>query len=332
MLEKRELKEANAAKEEARRNMRTVAELAGEFLARLVDGKLKRPAMVRQRVEKHISQSPIGGMPVDQVAPLHIDGLLQGIVQRGHKRLANDVLGWLKRIFDYAVVRHFVAHNPAAAFRAGDAGGKAVARERALGLDEVAALLAAMGEARRFAPENGMAVRLLLLLGVRKMELLGARWEEFDLDAGVWTLPAARSKTAAAIRIPLCPSAVSLLRPLRALAGTSRFVFPRRAGKGDWHMGESTLNVALYGVEAGIEPFTVHDLRRTVRTQLGALRIPPHICERCLNHRVGGVEGVYDRYDYFEERREALGAWANVLAGLESGGKVVPIGRAKAGA
>jgi integrase len=57
-----------------------------------------------------------------------------------------------------------------------------------------------------------------------------------------------------------------------------------------------------------MEHFTVHDLRRTCRSLLASLRVPRHIAERCLNHKLRGVEEIYDRYDYFDERKEALNA------------------------
>lgn len=86
------------------------------------------------------------------------------------------------------------------------------------------------------------------------------------------------------------------------------------------HMGQDTLNRAiskLFGREPGKKPqpenkmgdlaeFTVHDLRRTCRSLLAAAGVPGHIAERCLNHKLKGIEGIYDRYDYFEERKEAL--------------------------
>lgn len=84
-------------------------------------------------------------------------------------------------------------------------------------------------------------------------------------------------------------------------------------------MGSDTLNRAiakLFGIETGrkiqppnhmgdIEYFTVHDLRRTCRSLLASLSVPSHVAERCLNHKLKGVESIYDRYDYFEERKEA---------------------------
>lgn len=65
-----------------------------------------------------------------------------------------------------------------------------------------------------------------------------------------------------------------------------------------------------------LEHFTVHDLRRTCRSLLASIGIPGHVAERCLNHKLKGVEGIYNRHDYFEERKEALNQLAQKLAPL----------------
>jgi integrase len=74
---------------------------------------------------------------------------------------------------------------------------------------------------------------------------------------------------------------------------------------------ESTLGVAISKVKRGLPHFTVHDFRRTTRMHLAALGVEQHVAERCLNHKVKGVEGVYNRHDYFEARRRALEAWGS---------------------
>ncbi|HEI0782943.1 TPA: integrase, partial [Escherichia coli] len=63
----------------------------------------------------------------------------------------------------------------------------------------------------------------------------------------------------------------------------------------------------------------VHDFRRTARTHLAALGVDPVVAERCLNHRIKGVEGIYNRHQYFNERRHALELWADLLVALEQG-------------
>ena len=77
--------------------------------------------------------------------------------------------------------------------------------------------------------------------------------------------------------------------------------------------------------EAGLEHFTIHDLRRTCRSLLASIRIPSHVAERCLNHKLKGVEGIYNRHDYLDERREALEKLADILAPIvDSQPNVVP--------
>jgi len=96
------------------------------------------------------------------------------------------------------------------------------------------------------------------------------------------------------------------------------------------HIQESTLPVALAKVRAelpDVPNFTIHDFRRTARTHLAALGVDPVVAERCLNHRIRGVEGIYNRHQYFDERRVALTQWANLLVALEAGAdyNVTPI-------
>ena len=88
------------------------------------------------------------------------------------------------------------------------------------------------------------------------------------------------------------------------------------------HIQESTLPVALAKVKQampGVPNFTIHDLRRTARTHLEALGVNPIVAERCLNHRIKGVEGIYNRHQYLNERREALAMLGNLMETLERG-------------
>ena len=81
-------------------------------------------------------------------------------------------------------------------------------------------------------------------------------------------------------------------------------------------------------VEHGIAHFTLHDLRRTMRTHLAALGVPSQVAERCLGHELRGVEGTYNTQDYLCERRAALEKWTAVLLEIELGRtRVTPIRR-----
>ena len=211
--EKQERKKAALAKLNADQSAVMVAQIADDYFERMILGRWKHPNIVRSRIERDIKPH-IGGLAVDAVKPMHIDAMLQAIVRRGAPTIANDALRWTRRIFDYAIKRHLVQYNPVAAFDLADAGGREVARERALSRDELARLFEAMRTAKGFTYENTLTVKLLLMLAVRKQELTAARWAEFDLDHAVWHLPGGRTKTGADLDIPLPDSAVACLREL----------------------------------------------------------------------------------------------------------------------
>lgn len=337
--EKKERKQEAAAKIDAVRNAVTVAMLADQYLTARIIGRWKHPNIVRSRIERDIKPA-IGSLTLADVRPSHIDAMLKGIVKRGAPTMATDVLRWVKRMFDYAIKREMVLTNPAAAFDPSDAGGKEDVRQRWLTRAELVRLLGAMKVAKGWAHENTLTVKLLLMLANRKSELIEAPIKEFDLDEAVWHLPAERTKTGMAIDIPLPHQAVEALRELVRLAGESAWLLPARKMQSRMipHIDVNTVNAAmaksirpLMGDEC--ERFTMHDFRRTARTHLEALGTQPHIAERCLNHKLKGVVGIYNRHDYFEERKAALQAWADLLTELEAGdsGKVVPIKRKKAG-
>lgn len=335
--EKQERKREAVAKIEAEQNAVTVAMLADEYFERNILGRWKHPNIVRSRIENDIKPN-IGKMKADAVKPRDIDAMLKTIIKRGAPTMASDVLRWTKRIFDFGIKRHSIEFNPAAAFDLSDAGGKEEARDRWLTHDEIASLFQAMRDkAGTFTMENRCAVRLLLLLAVRKEELLAAPWSEFDLDNAVWHLPEERTKTSVAIDIPLPRLAVETLQELKRLACGSAYVFPAKKMQHRMvpHISLDTLNAALSKHikpllrEAGIPNFTIHDFRRTARTHLAALGVDPFTAERCLNHKIKGVEGIYNRHAYFDERSRALNLLASFIEKAEKGEawNVVPLKR-----
>lgn len=337
--EKKERRQDAIDKIESARSAVTVSQLADQYLTARIIGRWKHPNIVRSRIERDIKPA-IGSLALADVRPSHIDAMLKGIVKRGAPTMATDVLRWVKRMFDYAIKREMVLTNPAAAFDPSDAGGKEEARQRWLTRAELVRLLGAMKIAKGWAHENTLTVKLLLMLANRKSELIEAPIKEFDLAEAVWHLPAERTKTNTAIDIPLPRQAVDALRELVRLAGESAWLLPARKMQSRMipHIDVNTVNAAmaksirpLMGEEC--ERFTMHDFRRTARTHLEALGTQPHIAERCLNHKLRGVVGIYNRHDYFEERKAALQAWADLLTELEAGdsGKVVPIKGKKAG-
>jgi len=311
-------------------------ETLNDFVDKYLDDQtqLKHPKIPRQSYDKHV-RLEIGHLPIDRISAIQIYDLLKSVKQgrrtgKPAPTVANRLLRFLKRVFNLAFTLKKVPFNPAAAFTIKEAGGSEFDRQRALELDEISTFFAAMRNTDNLGRENELAFKLLLVLLVRKNELLQARWTEFNLDAKLWRLPQKRSKTSNAHRIPLPEIAVEWLRELKVRAYQSEYVFPARRIQSRKlpHVSSDTLNVALTRVKHGLEHFVVHDLRRTGRTHLARLRTLPHVGESCLNHKQKGIIGTYNIFDYFEERKEALDKWANEIAKIDNG-NVVSIESAK---
>lgn len=313
------------------------AVLAERWYESEIKPRLKHPQVVRRALDKYLLPK-LGRKTAQDITAGDCAALLDG-VRRDHPAAANDLLRYLKALFAFARRRHIVISSPVADFSTRlDAGGAEVARERALSQDELTTLFAAIRETPTFGGDNALAIKLLLALCVRKGELFAARWDEFDLEGdetrgAVWRLPAERTKTGTAIEIPIVAMVAAWLRTLQTLAMGSPYVFPARRRdprSRHEHVGLDTLNVAMSRLKLKIPPFTLHDLRRTARTHLAALGIRSEVAERCLNHKLRGVEGTYNQHDYFAERRNALETWTALLVEIDSGkNRVVPINGGK---
>ncbi|HWS69402.1 MAG TPA: integrase arm-type DNA-binding domain-containing protein, partial [Steroidobacteraceae bacterium] len=245
--EARENTQADLAKIQATRaGAYTVSDLLDDYLkqyatktvkVRQPDGRLatvkvprwKHPEIVHARIERDI-RPELGEIPVDEVKVHHVQVMLNKIVERGARTTANDVLRWTRKIFDYAINQEKTtqARNPANQLTDEEAGGEESARDRKLSPDEIVKFFAAMRKTPGFSIQNFHTFKLLLLLAVRKSELVMARVDEFDLKAAIWKLPVGRTKTEAAIDIPLPAAAVKALRELVRLGEGSDYLLPAR--------------------------------------------------------------------------------------------------------
>jgi len=290
--------------------MKVVDELAEDWLSDC-SRRLKYPNIPKRIYEKDISPS-IGQIPIDQVTPLDVRECIRKITKSGRPSIANDALLYCKQLFRHGIKLNLLQNNPAEAFTVNDAGGIEKSRSRFLSLEEISKIFVSFNTHRgQFARENSLAVALLISLGVRKGELIGAVWSEIDSKSKLWTIPKNRSKNGLAIAIPLSAEVLEWFRELHVRACGSPYVFPkRRASKRNDHISPDTLNAAIQKLhrekKLAVDHFTVHDFRRTCRSLLASEGVSGHVAERCLNHKLKGVEGIYDRYDYLDERREAL--------------------------
>jgi len=309
--------------------MEDVRGLGQLWYERFILKKIKNPAVVERVLRRHV-YPVIGKLAINVVRPHHIDGVLTKIVEAGAPTVANDAMRYLFRMFHFAAKRRWTESNPVAGFDITDAGGTETPRERWLSFEDLTTLAQDMRKTVNFGRNNELAVWLLLALCVRKMELLSAKSADFDIERGLWKLQPSRTKTRSYIEIPLAPQVIAWLEEARIFACGSEYLFPARRlirmKNGQHrtnrfeHVGPDTLNVALKRLPLkGIEHFTVHDMRRTARTHLGALGVDPFVAERALNHKLRGTQGIYDRHDYLPQRRQALHQWAELLGAISRG-------------
>jgi integrase len=160
---------------------------------------------------------------------------------------------------------------------------------------------------------------MLLLTGARHREVSEAPWSEMNLGKAIWTIDQARFKSNAEHVVPLTDDALALLNGLPRFRRGDH-VFSTTFGEKPTVISDKIKNqidrrmTEILGRE--LRPWKVHDLRRTARSHLSALKIPDHICEMVLGHGRTGIARVYDRHRYQDELREALMRWAARLRSI----------------
>lgn len=245
---------------------------------------------------------------VPDIGKSDVNEVIEGIMQRGKPAAARHAFAAVRKFFNWAVDQGLVETSPCAGMKPP---AKHNSRDRVLSDDELARLWQASVASTDTAH---VVIRLLVLTGQRCGEVCGMSWEELDLAERVWTIPGTRTKNHRPHSVPLTPAAVAIIE---AVPDTGRLLFPAR-GKPDQPYAGYTKGKAALDAAAGVTGWTIHDLRRTAATGMARLGIQPHVVERILNHvsgTFGGVAGVYNRFKYEEEMREALRAWeASVMA------------------
>jgi integrase len=259
--------------------------------------------------------APWGKRPITEITANEIATLIRAKAEDTPAQ-ARNLLGYAKRLFGWAVDHQHEYHiqqNPAENLRAVKLVGKKVMRQRVLSDDELREVWTAAEETEY---PYGPLFRMLILTGQRKSEVGDATWSEFDLDKRLWTIPPERMKMAAAHVVPLSDDAMALLASLpRFKQGSFLFstTFGVRPANG-FSKSKERLD-ELIG-ESVTAKWVIHDLRRTMRTNLSALPIPDMVRELMIAHAQPGLHQVYDQYSYLEEKRIGFQLWAAKLRSI----------------
>jgi integrase len=328
-------KRGAAEEAEVARKENTFAAVAEAFIKRHAS-KLRQGHVTEGIIRRELI--PVWGeRPIAAITRRDVLKLADAILDRGgaqppagaHRAsggpfAARHALSVTRTLFNWAIERDIISASPCDRIKAKNLlGDVSLERDRVLVDDE---LRAVWNAAAQTDYPYGPLVRVLMLTGQRRDEIASARWDELDLDRATLTIGAGRMKAKAGHAVPLTPAAVEILAGLpRFTAGP--FIFSGRDGAAPFS-GFSKCKARLDRAAGNIAPYTLHDLRRTVRTRLAELGVTPFIAELVLAHTPKGVHAVYDLHRYTEEKRDALMRWERRLLAIvtpEAPDNVVPI-------
>jgi len=272
--------------------------------------------------------APLGKLPIDAITAADVLDALQKIEARGNAHSAHRTRQIASQVFQYAIASGLATNDPAAALRSALTPVKVKSHAAPTDPKLIGAILTAIDGYQGHALTQ-IALRLLPLVFTRSTELRLAEWNEFDLEAAEWRIPAARMKMRRPHLVPLSRQAVALLREAHALTGNDTLVFPGVRGKAK-PLSENTFNAALRYLGFDQDTITAHGFRAVASTQLNELGWDPDVIERQMAHADRNkVRAVYNRNDYVLERREMMQAWADRVDALKAGEATRPMAKGK---
>jgi integrase len=250
--------------------------------------------------------APLHKLPVAGITRLTIAGRLREIANSNGPVAADRTRSSLSALFAWAIGEGIVESNPVTGTNKAS---EATPRDRTLSDEELVAIWHA-------APTNhyGAIVRLLILTGQRRDEIGSMRWSEIDLEERTLTLPSERTKNKSKHVVPLSDLAVDIIESVGVRAGRDLVFGSDAGGYSGWSRSKEDLDNKLE-----LKQWTLHDIRRTVRTGLGKLSVLPHVSEAVLNHLPAKLIRTYDVNSYEREKRQALDLWAAHVAALLEG-------------
>ena len=276
----------------------TVVAVCEEYLKR--ESSRLRTADQRVSILRRLVYPVLGDRPVESIRRTEIVQLMDRIEDSSGQRMADVTLAVLRRIFNWYAAR---SDNFVPPFVRGMSRQKVAEhrRSRILDDDELRRLWAATADEQPFFN----FVRLLLLTTARRGEVAGLKWSEVGAD-GLWTLPAARSKTK-----------TEIVRPLSKAAQAVLVAQPR---VGDYVLTSGAAPLRNFSdpkrkldAVAGLSSYRLHDLRRTSRSLLSRAGINSDIAERCLGHALPAIRATYDRHRFLDEMAHAFEALATLI-------------------
>jgi integrase len=234
--------------------------------------------------------------------------LLDQIVARGSPIQANRVLALVRKLWNWAISRDLLEHNPCLQVHAP---GKERQRERVLSAEDLMAVWTACTALPRVWE---VYMKVTLLTAQRSGEVRQMQWADLDLTAAWWTIPGTQAKNGLAHRVPLSAPVLALLHQLGRDDSSTPWVFPSPRLQ-QRPITNVSVTARLVARQAGV-CYRTHDLRRTAASSMTSRGISRLVVAKILNHAEPGVTKVYDRHSYDAEKRRALEAWGDTVQAL----------------
>jgi len=308
--------------ERRRKDAQSFKTVVSEYLAVKEESGGMRPHSL-QEVRRYLTQgyfATLHPMPIDRIARRDVALRVQAIKRESGAPTADHARSALSAFFTWCLTAGIVDRNPTIGATRPEL---PPARDRVLSDHELAAVWRESGDGA-----YGAIIRLLILLAARRAEIGGMQWGEVDLENGTWEVPAARSKNGLRHVLPLPRTAIDIINSVPRRVDRD-YLFGSRANVGFtlWSQEKRALDRRLAGQ---VQPWRLHDLRRSAATKMADIGIAPHLIEEILNHRSGhrvGVVGIYNRSSYEREVRAAMALWDDHIRALIGRGerKVIPM-------
>lgn len=308
------------------------ATLAAEF--HKVKSPMWTPGHAKQwmgNLEKY-ALPVIGNRPIAEIEPMELVGIMRTVEASGTFETRDRLLQSIGAVFKYAIATGRAKYNPAE-IRMALADRPKVEHFNCIPIEELPTFLRAVTAYQNMAKVSPIAIaalRLLMLTATRTSEVRYSKWEDFDLDAGCWVIPAeqvgrkGKGDKRKDHAVPLSTQAVAILRGLIPFTGQGEYVFPNRNYSGKVISENTVLKIIeTIGYKGKM---TGHGFRSLARTVLGDMGHRWEVLEAMLSHAlVNQTAAAYVRTSYFEERRGIMQQWADYLAKVEAGAEVIPL-------
>lgn len=248
---------------------------------------------------------------IGDITKQDIVATLDRIIGYGTPSAANHAFAYINHFFNWSVSRGIINQSPSHGLTPP---APKVSRNRVLSDHE---LITVWNEAQNTPYPFGAIVQLLILTGQRRGEVTNMSWSQIDNQNRIWTLPPGLTKNKREHNLPLSEPVTEIIESLPHLS--KKLVFPALGSDDNSFSGFSKCKKRLSDA-CKIDPWTLHDLRRTMATGLARLEVQPHVIEKILNHSSGtisGVAAIYNRFQYLDEMRDALNLWADYVLSLD---------------